>query len=145
MKFERILPQLLVCKLWTSKIQLIVSNELWKNWVKKKGFTWESNLLNFKEDAFLGSSSILNFWYLGEWESSKAHCLSGIYLQIKFISQQICLCWYWINWIKYIIISIGVDLSIRMIVLWWFNYTVYLGGQHLFLFKKCRFPWKYKV
>ena len=32
----------------------------------------------------LGSSSILNFWYFGEWESSKAHCLRGIYLQIKF-------------------------------------------------------------
>ena len=37
-----------------------------------------------------GSSSILNFWYLGEWESSKPHCLSGIYLQIKLINQQFC-------------------------------------------------------
>ena len=40
----------------------------------------------------------LDFWKLvhskflifGEWESSKAHCLRGIYLQIKFISQQFC-------------------------------------------------------
>ena len=32
----------------------------------------------------------LNFWYLGEWESSKAHCLRGMYLQIKLISQQFC-------------------------------------------------------
>ncbi len=36
------------------------------------------------------SSSVLNFWYLGEWESSKAHCLRGIYLQIKVMSQQFC-------------------------------------------------------
>lgn len=35
--------------------------------------------------------SVVNFWYLGEWEPSKAHCLSGIYLQIKFRSQQIVL------------------------------------------------------
>ena len=27
--------------------------------------------------------------YLGEWESSKPHCLRGIYLQIKLKSQQI--------------------------------------------------------
>lgn len=30
---------------------------------------------------------LLIFW---EWESSKAHCLSGIYLQIKLINQQFC-------------------------------------------------------
>ena len=28
-----------------------------------------------------GSLSILNFWYFGECESSKAHCFKGIYLQ----------------------------------------------------------------
>ena len=37
------------------------------------------------------------FLIFGWMESSKAHCLRGIYLQIKFKSQQICLCWYWIS------------------------------------------------
>ena len=32
-------------------------------------------------------------------------------------------------WIKYSIISIGVDHFIRMIVLWWFNDAVYLQGN----------------
>ena len=30
----------------------------------------------------------LYFWYFGEWESSNAHCLSGMNLQIKFNNQQ---------------------------------------------------------
>ena len=38
-----------------------------------------------------GRRSVVNFWYLGEWESSKAHCLRGIYLQMRFRSQQIVL------------------------------------------------------
>ena len=31
----------------------------------------------------------LEFWYFGEWESSKGHCLSGIYLQMKFKSVEL--------------------------------------------------------
>ena len=43
--------------------------------------------------VLLGSPSTLNFWYLGEWESSNARCFRGMYLQMKFKNWQMILCW----------------------------------------------------